>query len=119
MTKKTLGQHLKGLRLANGFSLRDLGEKVSVTAPHLSDIEQGHRQPSEELLTRLAEALETDIEDILRYSKRPPAKQMEELIEQDREYGLAFRKFVDAVREKGIPPKKIHDITKKLPPKKP
>ena len=99
--------------------MRDLGEKVRVTAPHLSDIEQGHRQPSEALLARLSEALETNIEDILRYSKRPPTKQMEELIEQDREYGLAFRKFVDAVREKGIPPEKIHAITKKLSPKKP
>lgn len=119
MSDKTLGQHLKKLRLAKGFSLRDLGGKVRVTAPHLSDIEQGNRQPSEELLARLAEALEADIEDILRYSKRPPAKQMEELIKKDREYGFAFRKFVDAVREKGISPEKIHDITKKLPPKKP
>ncbi len=119
MSGKTLGQHLKELRLAKGFSLRDIGGKVSVTAPHIGDIEQGNRQPSDELLARLAEALETDLEDILRYSKRPPAKQMEELIEQDTQYGLAFRKFVDAVREKGISPERIHDITKKLPPKKP
>lgn len=115
---KTLGQHLKELRLAKEFSLRTLGTKVSVTAPHLSDIEQGNRQPSEELLARLAEALETALEDILRYSKRPPAKQMEELIEQDPQYGLAFRKFVDAVREKNISPEKIHDITKNLTPSK-
>jgi len=119
MSDKTLGQHLKELRLARGLSLRELGGKVSVSAPHIGDIEQGNRQPSDELLARLAEALETDLEDILRYSKRPPAKQMEELIEQDPEYGLAFRKFVDAVREKNISPEKIHDITKKLPPEKP
>ena len=119
MPDKTLGQRLKELRLAKGLSLRDLGGKVRVTAPHLSDIEQGHRQPSEKLLARLAEALESDLEDILRYSKRPPARQMEELIEQNQKYSLAFRKFVDAVREKEIPPEKIHAITKKLPPKKP
>ncbi len=114
-----IGQRLKELRLARGLSLRELGREVSVSAPHIGDIEQGNRQPSDELLARLAEALETDLEDILRYSKRPPAKQMEELIEQDLEYGLAFRKFVDAVLEKRISPEKIHDITKKLPSKKP
>jgi len=96
-----------------------LGGKVNVSAPHVFDIEQGKRQPSEDLLARLAEALTTDLEDLLRYSKRPPAKQMEELIEQDPEYGFAFRKFVDAVRDKSISPTEIHDITKKLPPKNP
>ena len=40
---------------------------------------------------------------------------MEELIEQDTQYSLAFRKFVDAVREKNIPPSEILDISENLP----
>ena len=118
MSDVTLGQYLKELRLKAGFSLRDLGGKVDVSAPHIGDIEQGNRQPSDDLLARLAEALSTSIEDLVRYSKRPPAKQMEELIEQNQGYSLAFRQFVDAVRENNIPPDKIHAIVKKLPPKK-
>ena len=118
MPEMTLGQRLEELRLAKGLSFREMGDLVGASAPHVRDIEQGNRRPSELLLEKMAVALETDLDDLLKYSTRPPSRQMEELIEQDTQYSLAFRKFVDAVREKNIPPSEILDLTEKLPDKK-
>lgn len=118
MLQKSLGERLAELRHMAGLSLRELGEKVDTSAPHIRDVEIGNRQPSEALVEKLAAALETDLEDLLKYSTRPPSRQMEELIGQDAQYSLAFRKFVDAVREKNIPPSEILDLTENLPNKK-
>ena len=115
MPDETLGQILEKLRLKAELSLREMGEKVGASAPHIRDVEQGNRQPSEALVEKMALALGVELDELLRYSTRPPARQMEELIEQDTGYSLAFRKFVDAVRDKNIPPSKILAISKKLP----
>lgn len=118
MLHKSLGERLAELRHEAGLSLRELGEKVGASAPHVRDVEIGNRQPSEALVEKMAAALGTDLDDLLQYSTRPPSRQMEELIEQDTQYSLAFRKFVDAVREKNIPPSEILDLTENLPNKK-
>lgn len=115
MLQKSLGERLAELRHEADLSLRELGEKVGASAPHIRDVEIGNRQPSEALVEKLAAALGTDLDDLLKYSTRPPARQMEELIGQDAQYSLAFRKFVDAVREKNIPPSEILDISENLP----
>lgn len=117
MPEMTLGQRLEELRLARKLSFREMADLVGASPPHIRDIEQGNRRPSEPLLEKMAAALEVGLEELLRYSTRPPARQMEELIEQDTEYSLAFRKFVEAVREKNIPPSEILDISEKLPKK--
>ncbi len=118
MLSKALGERLAELRHEAGLSLRELGEKVGASAPHIRDVEIGNRQPSEALVEKLATALGTELEDLLKYSTRPPSRQMEELIGQDTQYSLAFRKFVDAVREKNIPPSEILDLTENLQNKK-
>jgi len=118
MLYKSLGERLAELRHEAGLSLRELGEKVGASAPHVRDVEVGNRQPSEALVEKMAAALGSDLDDLLKYSTRPPSRQMEELIEQDNQYSLAFRKFVDAVREKNIQPSEILDLTENLPNKK-
>ncbi|MBN8457328.1 MAG: helix-turn-helix transcriptional regulator [Verrucomicrobia bacterium] len=117
MSDVTLGQRLEELRLAKGLSFREMGDLVGASAPHIRDVEQGNRRPSEALLEKMATALEVELEELLRYSTRPPARQMEELIGQDTEYSLAFRKFVEAVRDNQIPPSEILDISERLPKK--
>jgi transcriptional regulator with XRE-family HTH domain len=114
MPDHPLGPYLKELRLARGLSMRGLGKKVGVSAPHIGDIEKGHRQPSEPLLSLLAEALETDLDDVLSHSRRPPVKQMKELIALDPQYGPALRKLVEAVLAQNITPQEIHAITEGL-----
>ncbi len=95
---KTLGQRIKELRDKLDVSLRELAQRMnsgSVSATHLSDIEQGHRYPSDELLEKLAKALATTVEDLKQYDSRPPLEEIKRRTENDPNFGFALRKLVD------------------------
>ncbi len=98
LMNKTLGQRIKELRDVLDLSLRELAQRMnsgSVSATHLSDIEQGRRYPSEELLEKLAKALETTVEDLRQYDSRPPLEEIKRRTETDPNFGFALRKLVD------------------------
>jgi transcriptional regulator with XRE-family HTH domain len=48
---------LTAWRLKAGFSMRELARQVGTSASYISNIEHGHRSPSEAMTTRLADAL--------------------------------------------------------------
>ena len=52
--EKQLGKEIRRLRLKSGSTLRGLAAQLSVSAPHLSDIEHERRRPSETLLRKIA-----------------------------------------------------------------
>lgn len=43
---------LKALRVANDYSIKDLAEKLQVSSSHISRIEAGEKNPSEELIKK-------------------------------------------------------------------
>lgn len=95
---KTLGQRIRELRDGLDISLRELAKRVggqTVSATHLSDIEQGNRFPSDDLLAKMARALETTLEDLRSYDSRPPLDEIRKLSEFDPNYGFALRQMVD------------------------
>ena len=95
---KTLGQKIKELRDELDLSLRELAQRIegrSASATHLSDIEQGHRYPSDELLVNIAKALQTNVDELKRYDSRAPLDEIKKLTEFDPNYGFALRKLVD------------------------
>ncbi|SKA89083.1 Helix-turn-helix [Clostridium sp. USBA 49] len=51
-----LGSTIKAYRLSKKITLKELAEKVGITASFLSDIENNKKQPSVETLGKLAEA---------------------------------------------------------------
>jgi len=51
--ERTLGQELRRLRIAAGYTLRKFAEEVKSSAAHQSDIEHDRRRPSEALLRRM------------------------------------------------------------------
>ena len=64
---KTKLHPLTRWRFQNGrLSLAALGKKVKASAPHLSDIENRAKNPSVELLERLAEETQISMEEIAR-----------------------------------------------------
>ncbi len=96
--KQTLGQRIKELRDKLDLSLRELAKKIddgTVSATHLSDIEFSRRFPSNELLAKLAKALETTVEDLQQYDSRPPLEELKRRSEADPDFGFALRKLVD------------------------
>jgi transcriptional regulator with XRE-family HTH domain len=58
----SLGKGLHELRDKADLSLRELAKKVGISSPFLSDIELGRRFSSEEILAKLASALNVSLE---------------------------------------------------------
>ena len=56
---RSLGEELKHLRVRAGITLRGLAATVEASAAHVSDIEHDRRRPSDELLLRIADALQS------------------------------------------------------------
>jgi transcriptional regulator with XRE-family HTH domain len=66
MAKKKL-HPLTRWRFENGrLSLAALGKKVKASAPHLSDIENRAKNPSVDLLTRIADVTKLSMDEIAR-----------------------------------------------------
>lgn len=98
----SFGERIAELRDAKDLSMRELAAQVKISAAFVSEIENGMRYPSEDVLPRLAAALGTTVEDLKRYDHRPPTKEIQELVDMDPRFGFAFRKMVNSVRELGL-----------------
>lgn len=79
---KTLGDFIREARTPKG-SLREFAKKLDITPSYLSDIENDRRVPAEDVLRRIADLLELDVnnlmakggrfgEDADRYMRRHP-----------------------------------------------
>jgi transcriptional regulator with XRE-family HTH domain len=61
-----VGLNLQRLRREKGLSQEELADRASIHQTYLSGVERGKRNPSIAVLQRIAEALDTDIEDMVR-----------------------------------------------------
>lgn len=67
MSPKRLSLVLQTLREAQGLTQRDLAKKAQVTPAYIAQLEMGARKnPSLEVLQRLAKALRVPIADLLK-----------------------------------------------------
>lgn len=70
MADKTLGELIRHARTTLDITLRELARRLDVTPSYVSDIENDRRVPSEEVLIRIAAALELDADDLVARSGR-------------------------------------------------
>ena len=63
--RKPLSNNIRAARKANGLTLKELGREIGVSESTVSQYETGKRQPDNEMLLRLAEALETTVSYLL------------------------------------------------------
>ena len=70
------GDQVRALRTARGYSQRALGERVGVSFTYISKVENGKLDfgdyPSEDLIRRLAAALDADEEELLLLAEKIP-----------------------------------------------
>ncbi len=70
------GDTIREFRAAKGFSQRALGERVGVSFTYISKVENGKLDfgdyPSEDLIRRLAAALDADEEELLLLAEKIP-----------------------------------------------
>jgi transcriptional regulator with XRE-family HTH domain len=98
MIEISLGQRLHELRDKADLSLRELARKVGISSPFLSDMELGRRFPSEEILAKLAGALNVPVEDLKQYDNREPIADLKRLMDSDPKLGFAFRTAVEKIK---------------------
>lgn len=72
----TFGQKIRALRKAKNLSQRDLAAKVKVNFTYISKIENEKLDfgdyPSEELIVKIAKALDADADELLILAKKVP-----------------------------------------------
>lgn len=71
-TSSTFGSNLRAARKERGLSLRALASKMEISAPYLSDIELGRRQPSIVVILKVVDALGLDREVADRLRRQDP-----------------------------------------------
>ena len=71
----TLGHRIRHFRKLRGMTLDELGQRVGKTAPFLSMLENGKREPRLGLLNDIAAALDVDTVELM--SPQPPTRRAE------------------------------------------
>ena len=98
MIEISLGQRIHELRGKAGLSLRKLADQIGISSPFLSDIELGRRFPSEEILAKLADALDVSSDELKQYDTRGPIADLKRLVDLDPKLGFAFRTVVEMIK---------------------
>ena len=65
---KKFGERVRYLRIKKGFSSQiDLANKIGTDRTYVGGIERGERNPTFEILEKLAKVLETTMSDLLKF----------------------------------------------------
>ncbi len=102
----TLGERIRQLRLEKKLSMRALALKAGIkSVAFIADIEKGYRKPAPENLERLAQALETPLEELRELDDRAPVSEIRRLVEENPEWAMAFRKMVKEAQRSNLTPR--------------
>jgi transcriptional regulator with XRE-family HTH domain len=66
-----VGERIRRLREARGFSLRELARETGVSAPMLSQVERAETSPTLQVATKIASGLELTLSQLLRLDEEP------------------------------------------------
>ena len=77
---ESIGQRIRRERLERNMTQRELADLVGVGVPHISKVEAGRENPSDELLGRVAKVFECDIDELLLVARRIAPHLMERLV---------------------------------------
>ena len=64
--RQRVGLNLQALRRAKGLSQEELAHRSGIHQTYLSGVERGKRNPSVMVMSRIAEALDADVEDLVK-----------------------------------------------------
>jgi len=103
-----LGEKIKKLRLARGYTQSAFAAELDISAGYLSQLEMGLRKPSRELVRRMADAFGASLDYLLGTGNAAPVEgvpkeiveffRSERVTEADREELLSFFRFWRAER---------------------
>jgi transcriptional regulator with XRE-family HTH domain len=64
--RKVVGETLRGLRLRQRRTLREVSSTARVSLGYLSEVERGQKEPSSELLAAICAALDVELSELFR-----------------------------------------------------
>ncbi len=89
-----LGKRIRELREERDLSLREFAKTLGLSAAFVSDVELGRRHPSDKVLAKMAQILETTLEELRAFDTRAPVEDIKRLSNEDPAYGLALRRVI-------------------------
>ncbi len=95
INKKLLGQRIKFLRTQNGLSATQLADKIGLSRPALSMVENGNRGVSIEMAKKIATLFDVAIDYLLGNTDTPNSPSIKEILE-------AFNKSVEEKQKNSI-----------------
>jgi len=88
------GMRIRELRLEKKLSQRRLAEQIGIDFTYLSKIENSKvSPPSDEVIHKLAQELEADLEELLALAAKVSQEDLRETVAQDIRLGVLFRKL--------------------------
>jgi transcriptional regulator with XRE-family HTH domain len=64
--RQVVGETLRGLRLRQRRTLREVSSSARVSLGYLSEVERGQKEPSSELLAAICRALDVELSELFR-----------------------------------------------------
>jgi transcriptional regulator with XRE-family HTH domain len=93
---KTFGEFVREKRDAMDISLREFAKRLGDISPaHISDIENGRRYPSDELLRKMSHVLGVTVTELEKHDSRAPVDELRRMVQKDPAYGVALRRIAE------------------------
>lgn len=103
--KNLLGRRIRDIRKAKGWTQEELGSRADISYKFIGEIERGQQNPSFDTLVKIADALEVELYELLRFEEGIPSR-------KELESGVA--KIIKGISEKDL--RQIFSILRDLYP---
>ncbi len=110
----SLGTLLREKRNQKGLTLKQAATRLGVSFAYVADIERGRRDPSDELLGRIAETFDIDVRHLQKLDKRVSLASLRLAINQCPAIALELRRVLSGVNEGQIRPERLVQQLSKL-----
>ncbi|MFC7479437.1 helix-turn-helix domain-containing protein [Luedemannella flava] len=103
LLRRVIGDALRGRRLRQQRTLREVSTAANVSLGYLSEIERGHKEASSELLASICDALGAQLSEVLREASDTLAiaEQVNEVLAPTADGGLTDGDVTVEVRHEG------------------
>ena len=112
-----LSKRLKELRISNGLTQRELGERVNVTKVSICCYENGTRTPTLDTLTKLGKVLDVDVDYLLGYDspvkEKGKSKKVINMAKEEIEFITEIRKLENIHQAVIENPKRVVELISK------
>lgn len=103
--KILLGRRIRDIRKAKGWTQEALGSRADISYKFIGEIERGQQNPSLDTLVKIADALEVELSELLRFNEGVPGR---------KELESGVTKIIKVISEKDL--RQIFSILRDLYP---